>query len=866
MNERGNGAGGCCDEPRGVAISAFHFMTLPDLIMRIVAPVVSGFLLVLGAGCGHASSTPENGSPADRERLPTGRYLDPATKSTRLAGSFPLGIALSADNNRAAVLLSGYLKQGVELIDRASGSSQFFEQPAAFVGVAISPDGRTVYASGGNEDAVYRYDWSGATAIPRDTILLTPRRTKGDGTRYPAAVALSPDGRWLYAAENLADSLAVIDLASARVIARYPAGRYPYGVVVSPSGDVYVSAWGASTVAAFTAQPDGTLRQRAQFAAGRHPSAMLLNRDGSRLYVASASTDRVAALDTRTGATVAELRDPPPAGPGEGSTPNALALSADGARLYVAEADNNAVAVFDLSPAARGTSGAAAVHTDSLAGRIPTDWYPTALATAGGDSLLVLSAKGGPPEANPGLFLPNGKRDAAQYTLGQLYGTLMTLVPAASGSLALGDYSRRVAAANLWAGRPTPLTKAYPPIEHVIYIIKENRTYDQILGDMTQADGDSSLLFFPRAVTPNHHALAERFGIYDRFFVNAEVSADGHNWSTAAYATDYLEKTVQSAYSDRGRTYDYEGTNRSDFDWDRSATTTPIDDVNEPANGYLWDLAERGKISFRNYGEFVIGVRPDPNGPVVSYRGLKPFLVPNTNPAFAGFDLAIQDQRRADVWIAELNEFVKQGKMPALEIMRLPNDHTEGARAGRPTPRAFMADNDLALGRVIDALSHTPFWRSTVVFVLEDDAQDGPDHVDSHRSPLFVISPWARGGLHRRWANTTDVIATIAELLKLGSLSQFDHYGSPLRDIWRDSPDLTPYTALVPPVSLDERTPPRSAGTGASAKFDFSGEDRVDDGQFNRVLWAAIKGPNVPYPGGRAATAPEWAQPAARER
>jgi YVTN family beta-propeller protein len=822
--------------------------------MRIRARFFTLLLVAIGAGCRPSSPNSTAGSPSERERLPTGRYLDPAARSTRLAASFPLGIALSSDGRRAAILLSGYLTQGVQLIDRTTGASQLLEQPAAFVGVAISPDGRTVYASGGNEDAVYRYDWSDATATIRDTLVLAERH--GDqGGRYPAGIAVSPDGRWLYAAENLADSVAVVDLATKRVIGRYASGRYPYGVAVARTGDVYVSAWGASTVTAYAAQRDGALRTRAQFAAGRHPSAMVLSADDSRLFVASASTDRVLAIDTRSGATVAVLRDPPPAGPSEGSTPNALALSPDGARLYVAEADNNAVAVFDLSHA---TGSAAAAGRDSLVGRIPTDWYPTALAAVG-DSLIVLSAKGGPPQANPGFLKPDGEEVPSQYTLGQLYGTIATILPPASASSGLADYSRRVAAANLWEGRPAPAAAGFPPIEHVIYVIKENRTYDQVFGDMPQGDGDSSLIFFPRAVSPNHHALAERFGLFDRFFVNAEVSADGHNWSTAAYASDYVEKTVQSNYSDRGRNYDYEGTNRADFDWSRSADSIPEDDVNEPGNGYLWDLAQRAKISFRNYGEFVIGYRPVKGGPNESYRGLKPFLLPNTNPQYPGFDLRIQDQHRADVWIAELNEFVKQGRMPALEIVRLPNDHTEGASGGRPTPRAHFADNDLALGRMIEALSRTPFWRSTAVFILEDDAQAGPDHVDSHRSPMLVVSPWARPGLHHRWANTTDVIATMAALLKLGSLSQFDHYGEPLRDIWRETPDVSPYSALVPAVSLDERTPAKSVGTRESSHFDFTAEDRIDDDRFNRVLWAAIKGADVPYPGSRAATAPDWA-------
>ena len=830
-----------------------RIFSIPDLAMRRPATLSFAFFAIALASCRGGG----NPAPTDRERLPTGRYLDPVAPSTKLASSFPLGVSTSRDGNRVAILLSGFGKQGVQLLDRASGASQFLEQRAAFVGVALSPDGSRVYASGGNEDVVYVYDWRGSGATLRDSLVLARKAPKEDGTRYPAGVALSPDGRWLYVAENLADSVAAFDAASGAVVGRWPAGRYAYGVVVGPDGTVYVSAWGARTVSVFDPAPGGALTLRRTLDAGRHPSAMALSRDGSRLFVASASTDRVTVLDTRRGEVVATLSDTPPGGPGEGSTPDALALSPDGTRLYVAEADNNAVATFALSQRTSATEGGPA--RDSLLGRTPVDWYPTALATLG-DSLLVLSAKGYAPAANPAQGNPGHRgRGPDQYTLSQLQGTMVT-IPQPRPGAALDAQSARVVAANRWASAPAS-TRPFPPIEHVVYIIKENRTYDQVLGDLTQADGDTSLVFFPRAISPNHHALAERFGIYDRFFVNAEVSADGHNWSTAAYATDYVEQTVQSNYSGRGRTYDFEGTNRQDEDSARVAGDTPYDDVAEPGNGYLWNLAERAGISFRNYGEFVIGTgKGDSDDLPAGYRGVKPFLAKNTNPAAPGFDMHIQDQRRADVWIAELNEYVRRGSMPALEILRLPNDHTEGAAVGRPTPRAHMADNDLALGRVIEALSRSPFWKSTVVFVLEDDAQDGPDHVDSHRSPLLVISPWARAGVHHRWTNTTDVIATIAGILKLGSLSQFDHFGEPLRDVWRDSPDLRPYTALASSISLDERTPKRAPGSEASKGLDLSFEDRIDDDTFNRILWVAVKGPNVPYPGARRASAPEWAR------
>jgi hypothetical protein len=403
----------------------------------------------------------------------------------------------------------------------------------------------------------------------------------------------------------------------------------------------------------------------------------------------------------------------------------------------------------------------------------------------------------------------------------------------------LSQMTARVSRANGW--NIAPKSSAYPPIEHVIYVIKENRTYDQVFGDLTQADGDTSLLFFPRPLSPNHHALAERFGIFDRFFVNAEVSPDGHNWSTAAYTSDYLQKTVPSEYSDRGRDYDYEGTNRQ---------KPTDDDVAEPGSGYLWNLAQKARITFRNYGEFVIdpGFQPD-GSQAPGYTGDKPFLADHTNTAYAGFGLSVSDQKRMDVWVADMQKFDREGNMPAFEIVRLPNDHTAGARAGSLTPQAFMADNDLALGRMIEALSKSRFWKSTAVFVLEDDAQNGPDHVDSHRSVMMVISPYAAGGVIHRWANTTDVIATIEELLKLGTMSHFDYYGRPLRDIWRSNPDLRPYAALTPAVSLDAKNPSTGAGAVASRKLALNKEDEANEDLFNHILWRAIKGQSRPYPG-----------------
>jgi len=477
------------------------------------------FALALVAGaCGSPSPQVKAGiaaqDPAGARRLPTGAQLDPAGVSYDL-GSMPLAMTLSPDRSRVIVLLNGWREQGIQVVERSSGRIlQTIPLPAVFLGITFSPDGKSLYVSGGNEDQIYRFDWRDGKAALSDSIALGVREKGKSGTRYPAGIAISRDGRTLYAAENLGDSLAVVDLTSRRVVQRLATGRYPYGVVSGSDGTIYVSGWNGWTVSAFPSRANGTLGDGREIKVGRHPSALLLNADGTRLFVASGSTDKVSVIDTRTQVVVATLSDASPAATGEGSTPNALALSPDGTRLFVAEADNNAIAVFDLSASVSGVSAAAA--TDALAGRIPVGWYPSAVAADGND-LIVVNGKGRGTRPNPGPWKPDQPMPphTPDYTLGQINGTL-TVVPAVRTSgLDLDGLSKRVAVANGWSS--PQVDKRYPPFEHVIYIIKENRTYDQVFGDLTQADGDQSLVYFPRSVSPNHHALAERFGIFDRF-------------------------------------------------------------------------------------------------------------------------------------------------------------------------------------------------------------------------------------------------------------------------------------------------------------------------------------------------------------
>lgn len=750
--------------------------------------------------------------------LPTGVRLDPVGDVVEL-GSVPLGMALAPGGEKVAVVLSGWREQGLQIVDLKSRQvTQTLEQPAAFYGVTFSRDGKQLYVSGGNDDSIFCYSWQNGSAKLDHKILLGEQKPDKTGSRYPAGLAMSPTGNYLYVAENVSDDLAVIDLNKQKVVQRLRMDHYPYAIEVASNGMVFVSAWGADTVSIFKARSDGKISDAGRVVVGRHPSAMVANASGSRLFVALGGLDQIAVVDTAAEQVLERVSDAAPSGPSEGSTPNALALSKDGSRLFVAEADNNAVAVFNIrreSQAGESQAGESqAIGTKTrLVGRIPVDWYPTAVLDSGGE-LLVLSGKGHGSRPNPDGPVPGERTENRQaYDLGQLNGTLR-MISDLDASEHLEEYSKRVSAANRWE-EARPHREDYPHFKHVMYIIKENRTYDQVFGDLKEGDGDPRLVFFGQAISPNHYALAQRFGLFDRFFTNAEVSSQGHIWSTAAYVTDYGEKTVHSAYSHR---------------------RDEIDGEDEPVNGFLWTLARKRGISFRDYGIMVHG--PHGSGwPVTQHE-----LGTNFNAAYPGFDLKVTDQTRVDVWLADFKQFVENGEMPQLQILHLPNDHTAGGKAGFHTPKAMMGDNDLALGRIVEAVSHSAFWKDTVIFVLEDDSQNGPDHVDSHRSPFLAISAYSRPGTIHRFANTTDVVAAIEDILKLDRLSKFDYFSRSLTDVFSATPDLSPWSAIPSQVDLNEMNAEQGVAAKASVKLDFSEADRVPDDVFNKILWRMLKG------------------------
>jgi DNA-binding beta-propeller fold protein YncE len=776
--------------------------------------VLIGFIFLLFCVLAGAAGAADDSKVSDTSPLPTGVRLDAVGDAIEL-GSVPLGMAVAPGGDKVAVVLSGWREQGLQIVDLKSRRvTQTLEQNAAFLGVVFSRDGRELYVSGGNDDSIFCYSWENGAAKFARKIVLGQQKADKTGSRYPAGLAVSLRGNYLYVAENVGDDVAVVDLKKKRVVERLATDHYPYAVEVASDGRVYVSAWGADTVSIFKERGDGKLSGVGKVKVGRHSSALVANASGTQLYVALAGSDQIAVVDTGGGKVLRYLSDSNPEGPAEGSTPNALALSKDGSKLFVAEADNNAVAVFDISEIPEKPSGESGRAAARLEGRIPTDWYPTAVVESDGE-LLVLSGKGHGSHANRDGPIPGeGIKRRMGYDLGQLNGSLRVCPKATLSHLA--EYSRRVAEANRWDEPRSRRT--YPPFKHVIYIIKENRTYDQVFGDLKEGDGDAGLVFFGEKISPNHHSLALRFGLFDRFFTNAEVSSQGHIWSTAAYVTDYGEKTVHSAYSDR----------RADID---------DEEIDEPGNGFLWNLAKKKGIIFRDYGEMV----NNPKGggwASTQRRG----LAGNINLAYPPFNLAVSDQVRADVWLAEFRQFVEKKEMPQFEILHLPSDHTAGGKAGFRTPRAMMADNDLALGRIVEALSKSQFWRDTVIFVLEDDSQNGPDHVDSHRSPFLVISAYNRPGTIHRFANTTDVVAAIEDVLGLDRLSKYDYFSRSLADVFSETPDFSPWTAEASQVDLKEMNAPRSAGARMSEGLDFSAADRVDDARFNRILWRIVKG------------------------
>jgi len=786
--------------------------------------------------------------------IPNGWRIDPAGRQIPL-DTMPTTSLVTPDGKHMLVLHQGYNPPSIAVLALPGLEEKSRAKvPDAWLGMSMTQNGRQVYVGGGAQSAVYEFSLSEAGVLTNTrTFEVTPAasRTHED---FVGDVQLSPNDRLLYATLLYRDQVIVINPQSGRVIERIKTGRRPYQILFHPLGaSFFVSSWANAAVYQHKAETGESLGMTRT---GPHPTGMvwsdrqpnLTDEEKAenvkidwkyRLFVTAANTNRVDVLAVNDRGEVRNLesinvalfpRQP------AGMTPTALSLSADQSTLYVVCSDANAVAVVDVS-----------ARRSRVQGFIPTGWYPVAARSLKDGRLLVMNGRGERSFPNPNGPNPASKPapvhlgNAAVEYVGRIQtGTISVIDP--FNDEALTAYTKRVMAntpyrdelldqVNIPAGNPIPGKVGDPsPIEHVIYIVKENRTYDQVLGNLGIGNGDPNLALFDESNTPNHRKLAKEFVLLDNFYVNADVSADGHNWTTSAIANDYVQKMWPNSYGGRRKHYDYEGGEPAAI----------------PPAGYLWSNAQAAGVTMRNYGWW------SENGPVGIKQVRDPILRPVTNMAFRGFDLDYLDVDRAKIFIDELKQFEANGNLPKLIFLRIGNDHTSGLAAGKYTPRAAMADNDWALGQIVAAVSKSKFWAKTAIFVLEDDAQNGPDHVDSHRSPAYVLSPYTRRGIiDSTMYNTTSMLRTIELILGMKPMTQFDAAARPMWNAFATKPDLKPYESVKPTHPLDERnvaTPATAALVKRSNAFDFSEADEIDDDVMNEILWRGIKGTAPPTP------------------
>ena len=796
--------------------------------------------------------------------LPGGGFLLNSGWTIRPAGdqitvdTFPMSTALSNDGKYLLVLNGGYNPPSISVIDvaekREVGRTPL---PDAWLGLTVAPANDLVYVGGGSTGKVFELSLDPATGkLNRTREFPAVKNLNRKGDVLIGDVQLSPDARMLYAADLYGDSISEINLQTGALTDRWRTGRRPYRILVMPGGrQLLVSSWGDGVLYQHEVS-DGT--QVGKTRIGPHPTDMLwINRPApsergesnfaARLFVAAGNTNNVYSLGVTADGQLTMLESinvsMTPMHP-LGMTPSALATDKRGTRLYVVCSDANAVAVADI-----------AAPRSRVLGFIPTGWYPTAVSTVGESKLAILNGKGLGSKPNPHGPNPTVRPErvhegspaprALEYVAHIQTGTV-ALLPVPKDEQ-LSTYTQTVLANSPYRDEILygPITDEQEgffsrseghesPIRHVIYVIKENRTYDQVLGDMEKGNGDKTLNLFGEKITPNLHALAREFILYDNFYVNADVSAEGHNWLSAAIAPDFAVKTWPNQYANRSKGYRYEGG----------------EPANTPPAGYIWDNALQAGVTIRDYGEWVTNV---PLKEVAGTRQIKavndPVLAPYTDMDFRGFDLQYPDVERAKEFIREWKEFDAKGQAPQLIVLRLGTDHTMGTRAGELTPFSYVADNDYAIGMVVDAVSRSKLWGTTAIFAIEDDAQNGPDHVDSHRSPVWVISPYThRGTIDSEMYNQTSVLRTMELILGLRPMTHFDAASRPMFGGFARQANTQAYSVIPPKVPLTERNPQNAPMAAQSEQMDFSDADLVDDDELNDVLWRAIKRTDPPPP------------------
>jgi YVTN family beta-propeller protein len=775
-----------------------------------------------------------------RTTLPNGWRISPAGRHIKLPGDLPMKMIVTADD-KLIVNTAGWHDHTVNIIDlKTEKLAQTFEVAKNWDGMSLDASSGTVFISGGGpvvpglmeelkrfklapeivdglHKPVLRLHYQGGQLSA-----MTPLAIAGmsERSRFISGVTAGPGGS-VYVLDINANIVYRLSGANYEQQIHGKTGERPYGAVLSPDGKTLaVSNWGDESVSLL--DPD-TLKERTRIPTGSHPNEMVWYKD--RLFVANSGSNSVSVIDDdKVVETIKTSLDPKAL---VGSTPDALAISRDGKRLYVANADNNDVAAIDISE--KGDS--------KMLGFIPTGWYPSALAiSADGKKLYVGTGKGlgfrnnFPPQtdylrATPD---PNMKYD---YIGGVLTGAVSVVdVP---DTRALAAYTKQVMG-NLPLTRQevNPATAkvierdVFPKIKHVLYIIRENRTYDQVFGDLGIGNGDPTITLFGRNVTPNAHAIARRFVTLDNLYCNGEVSEDGHQWCDAAYATDFTQKAWTNKYSKRGQP-----------NLEARLVASP--------SGYLWDNCARHGVTYRSYGEGSISESSPEAEPKFALTGLLKGHVSKDWPK--GFS-KMRDHLRADVFINELHEGEKTGGWPQFMIMSLGEDHTNGLAGDSQTPVAHVAANDLAVGKIVEAVSRSKFWPETAIFIIEDDAQNGPDHVDAHRTVGLVISPYVkRKTLDSTMYTTASMVRTIEMILGLPPMTQYDELATPMYNSFTAEPDLSEIAALPAEVDLNAMNPKSGKGADDSSKLDFSDYDRADPDELNRILWEALK-PGKPMP------------------
>lgn len=921
--------------------------------------MTSNFIRTLSIVCLVAITLHAQTSDDDHKtiNLPTSKQLTvPSPGRIGSTNSFPGTMVLSPDGHHAALLNYGYgtqetmARQSISILNL--DNNQLADFPDArfgddahqsyFVGLAFSSDGKHLYASVGSlsdpsgaksgdiGNGIAQYSFLKGKVAPERFIPI-PLQPLSSGKRipvgmkapphtaipYPAGITVIADGGHdkLLIANNLSDNVVLLDPATGKILQTFDLSTsdlvpssYPYTCVATKDGRrAWCSLWNASQVAELDLTGGKVTRwiklqsPDDRLAPGSHPTAMLLRPNEKTLYVALSNNDRVAVVSTDMGVPFAFLGTSERSQKVSGSYPIALAQSSDGNRLFAAVASLDAVAVLD-------TSMLTGEYSDIVSwglGFIPTDWYPSALAVHG-DDLLIATAKGEGtrPNKEMGKLVYEAKHKEHAYIPTLLRGSIARLnIPATLAQLP--QLTQTVERDNLFHSDPGTITFAagQNPIKHVIYVLKENRTYDQILGDLKVGNGDASLTMYGEDITPNEHKLALQFGVLDNFYDSGEVSGDGHIWSNAAITNDYNEKTWQIAYRGKERTYDFQGQVAEEYPLEHN-----MPDIDDPGTGFLWDNLARNDVSFRDYGEFVNAVwctgyhadsilttppplespcsreaveqgNPlppnvgDPHGarspwpwPVPLFSGVKPskaVLRDHYDPLYPDFNTDYPDQLRADEFLNEFGAFVHarqanegtEFELPSFVLLYLPDDHTGGTRPEKARPAANVADNDLALGRVVDAVSHSPYWDDTAIFVLEDDAQDGADHVDAHRSTAFVISKYSPGStaqpnVEHRFYTTVNVIHTMEMLLGLPPMNQNDAYAPVMSGLFKGAGDQPGFNADYRNQKnglIYEMNRHNAPGAKISSRMDFSCPDAAGAAQLNRVLWQDQKG-TVPQP------------------